>query len=120
MRTITSIFLALWINFSIPPISEIKKFIKMASYLQVGFPFNYYEGENLTDEELNYWIKVIYMTCFIYLTLSFTLVPVIAQVLPSLVVSIERSVSIGSSFYYSRKVSTRFKERWKWSLGIDN
>ena len=54
MWTIISILFALGINFSIPPIPESKKSIKTDSYLQIGFPFNYYEGENLTDEELNY------------------------------------------------------------------
>ena len=54
MWTIISIFFALGINFSIPPIPESKKSIKTDSYLQINFPFNYYEGENLTDEELNY------------------------------------------------------------------
>jgi len=51
----------------------------------------------LTDEELNYRIKVIYVTCFRYLTLTFTLVPVTAQaIVPFPVASIERSVTRGS------------------------
>lgn len=79
MWTIISILFALGINFSIPSISESKKSIRTDSYLQIGFPFNYYEGENLTDEELNYRIQVIYVTCFTYLTITFTLVPLTAQ-----------------------------------------
>ena len=96
MWTIISILFALGINFSIPPIPESKKYIKTDSYLQIGFPFNYYEGENLTDEELNYRIKVIYVNCFTYLTITFTLVPVTAQaIVPFPVASIERSVTRG-------------------------
>ena len=67
MWTIISILFALGINFSIRPIPENKKSIKTDSYLQIGFPFNYYEGEKLIDEKLNYRIKVIYVTCFIYI-----------------------------------------------------
>jgi hypothetical protein len=52
----------------------------------------------LTDEELNYRIKVIYVTCFTYLTITFTLVPLTAQpIVPFPVASIERSVTRGSS-----------------------
>ena len=97
MWTIISILFALGINFSIPPIPESKKSIKTDSYLQIGFPFNYYEGDNLTDEELNYRIKVIYVNCFTYLAITFTLVPVTAQaIVPFPVASIERSVTRGS------------------------
>ena len=97
MWTVISILLALGINFSIPPIPESKKSIKTDSYRQIGFPFNYYEGENLTDEELNYRIKVISVTCFIYVTLTFPLVPVTAQAIILFpVASIERSVARGS------------------------
>lgn len=71
MWTIISILFALGINFSIPPILDSKRSIKTDSYLQIGFPFNYYEGENLTDEELNYRIKVIYVTYFTYLTINY-------------------------------------------------
>ena len=97
MSTIISILVALGINFLIPPIPESKNLSKTDSYLQIGFPFNYYEGDNLTDEELNYRIKVIYVTCFTYLTITFTLVPVTAQpIVPFPVASIERSVTRGS------------------------
>jgi hypothetical protein len=51
----------------------------------------------LTDEELNYRIKVIYVTYFTYLTITFTLVPVTTQaIVPFHVASIERSVTRGS------------------------
>lgn len=88
MWTIILILFALGINFSIPSIPESKKSIRTESYLQIGFPFNYYEGESLTDEELNYRIRVIYVTSFTYLTITFTLVPVTGQAF-----SPERSVT---------------------------
>ncbi len=51
----------------------------------------------MTDEELNYRIKVVYVTCFTYLTITFPLVPATAQALvPFPVASIERSVTRGS------------------------
>ena len=61
MLTIISILLALGINFSIPPIPDSKKSIQTENYLRIGFSFNYYESENLTDKERNYRIKVIYV-----------------------------------------------------------
>lgn len=76
MWTIISLFCALGINFAIPFIPENHKFIKTDNYLQIGFPFNYYEGENLTDEEVNYRIRVIYISSFISLTVIFTLAPI--------------------------------------------
>jgi len=79
MWTFISILFALGINFSIPSIAKSKKSIRTESYLQIGFPFNYYEGESLTDEELNYRIRVIYVTSFTYLTITFTLNPVTGQ-----------------------------------------
>lgn len=91
MWTIISMLFALGINFSIPPIPDSKKYIKTDS--QIGFPFNYYEGDNLIDEELNYRIKVIYVTCFTYLTITFTLVPVTYSTFFP-VASIERSVTV--------------------------
>ena len=77
MWTIISLFCALGINFAIPSIPENHKFIKTDNYLQRGFPFNYYEGENLTEEEVNYRIRVIYISSFIGLTVIFTLVPIV-------------------------------------------
>jgi len=98
MWTTISVFFALVIHFSIPPIPESKKSVKTDNYLQIGFPYNYYEGENLTAEELNYRIKVIYATCFTYLTITFTLAPVTTQaILPFSVASIERSITRDST-----------------------
>lgn len=96
MWTVISLLFALGINFSIPTISESKKSIKTDSYLQLGFPFNYYQGENLTNQERNYRIKVIYVTWFTYLTFTSTLVPVTSQaIVPFPVASIERSITRG-------------------------
>ena len=59
MWKIILIIFALEINFLTPSIPENKKFIIPNNYLKRGFPFNYYQGETLTDEEWNCWIRVI-------------------------------------------------------------
>ena len=93
MWTLISVSLALLINFYSPDIPKSKKIYGTETYLQRGFPFNYYEGESLTDEELNYRIRIIYLTSFTYLTITFTLVPVAGQgIVPFSVTYSERFV----------------------------
>ena len=53
---------------------ESNKSIKTENYLQRDFPLHHYKGKNLTQEQVNYRIKVICVNSFIYLPLIFTLV----------------------------------------------
>ena len=48
MWTIILILFTLGINFLILSIPESKKSIRTETYLQIGFPFNQYEGKSVT------------------------------------------------------------------------
>lgn len=87
MSIFISFLLALRINFLIPEIPEKNRSIVInQKYLkQLGFPYQYFPDEILTDEEVNYRIQVIYVSFTMYFTVaSFgipTLGPVVGQVL---------------------------------------
>jgi len=61
--------------------------------MYIVFPFNYYESESLKDEERNCRIRVIYVTYFRYLTITFTWIPLAGQArIPFFVTPNERLV----------------------------
>lgn len=87
MLTFFSVLLALGINFYTPEIQKNNKPIvtDQRYFPQFGFPYQYFLGEYLTDKDVNYRIRVIYVSFRMYFTVaSFgipTLGPVVGQVL---------------------------------------
>jgi len=99
MWTFISVSLALVINFYNPEILENKKSIKN-NYRQnkiiTGFPYQYFKGEVLTDEMVEFRIQLIYNICFmiyIYITVTSSVGPTVGQaVFTSTATSIERLI----------------------------
>ena len=81
-----SVLLALGINFYVPEISKNNKSIVINKkydeqyYQQIGLPYQYFEGEVLTDEEVNYRINLIYISFMMYFTVTFSVVPTLGPV----------------------------------------
>lgn len=70
MWTFISVCLALVINFYTPEITENKKWIKN-NYAKIkGFPYQYFKGEVLTDEMVEFRIRVIYISFMVYITVT--------------------------------------------------
>jgi hypothetical protein len=83
MWTLISVSLALVINFYSPKIPENKKLIKNNSAknkIIQGFPYQYFE-ELLTDEMIQFRIRLIYIYFIMYITISFSVGPTIAPIL---------------------------------------
>lgn len=67
MEKLGLVILSFVIHFGVPPITESKrcKVTKATeSCLQIGFRFNYYQGESLREDEVNYRIIVIYVLMY--------------------------------------------------------
>ena len=79
--TLVSISLAVAINFLAPetPQNYKSNVIDQKYFKQYGFPFDL--GENLTDEEVNYRIRVIYISLIFAWLGSFSCAPILGQVL---------------------------------------
>jgi hypothetical protein len=100
MWTFISIILALIINFYNLKIPESKKSIKNNSPQNktiTGFPYQYFKEEVLTDEMVEFRIRLIYRYFLIYITVTFsvgpTVGPIVGQaVFPSTATSIERLI----------------------------
>nr|YP_010444279.1 hypothetical protein NQZ09_pgp140 [Fibrocapsa japonica]UTE95166.1 hypothetical protein FjapPt_p084 [Fibrocapsa japonica] len=83
MWTLISVGLALIINFYSPEIPENKKSIKnkyAKNKIIPGFPYQYFKGEVLTDEMVEFHIPVIYISFIICLTATSPMVsPIVGQ-----------------------------------------
>jgi hypothetical protein len=78
MWTFISVSLALVINFYTPEIPENNKLIKnnYAKNKRIkGFPYQYFKGEVLTDEMIQFRIRLIYISFMIYITVTFFVGP---------------------------------------------
>ena len=75
MWTLVSLSLALLTNFCIPEIPENKKLIN-SNYTKnktiSGFPYEYYKGEMLTCETVQFRIQVIYIFSVICIKTTFS------------------------------------------------
>lgn len=86
MWTLIYVGLALVINFYSPDIPENHKSIKnnyAKNTIIKGFPYQYFEGEVLTDEMVEFRLKRIYMYYLISMTAIFhfgPLAPTVRQV----------------------------------------
>ena len=74
MWTFISVILALGINFSIPEIPEIPEnnksiVINKKYYQRIGFPYQYFPKEVLTDEQVNYRIQIANFLLFTFMIL---------------------------------------------------
>lgn len=82
MWTLISVGLALVINFYSPEIPENKKSIKnnyAKNKIITGFPYQYFKGEVLTDEMVEFRIRLIYIFFMIYITVTFSVGPMVGQ-----------------------------------------
>lgn len=83
MWTLISVGLALVINFYSPEIPENKKSIKNnypKNKIITGFPYQYFKGEVLTDEMVEFRIRVIYISFMISITVTFSTVPMVSPI----------------------------------------
>ena len=83
MWTLTSVGLALVINFYSPEIPENKKSIKNnypKNKIITGFPYQYFKGEVLTDEMVEFRIRVIYISFIICITVTFSTGPMVSPI----------------------------------------
>ena len=79
MWTLISVSFALIINFFTPNIPEDVKVIKNKLTL-TGFPYQYFPEKILTEKERNSRIRVIYIYFMMYITLSFSISPIVQQI----------------------------------------
>lgn len=79
MWTLISVSFALIINFFTPNIPEYVKVIKNKLTL-TGFPYQYFPEKILTEKERNSRIRVIYICFMMYITLSFSISPIVQQI----------------------------------------
>lgn len=83
MWTLISVGLALVINFYSPEIPENKKSIKNnypKNKIITGFPYQYFKGEVLTDEMVEFRIRVSYISFMISITVTFSTVPMVSPI----------------------------------------
>jgi hypothetical protein len=66
MLELLSIGLTLLINFSVPENKKLSKNNEIQNKLVKGFPYSYFEGENLTDEMIKFRIKLIYRNLMLW------------------------------------------------------
>ena len=100
MWTLISVGLALIINFYSPEIPETKKSIKnnyAKNKIITGFPYQYFKGEVLTDEMVEFRIRLIYIYFMIYITVTFSVGPMVGPIVGqatfiSTAISIERLI----------------------------
>ena len=102
MLTFISVTLALCITFFTTEIqvSQRSMVIDQKYFIQFGYPYQYFENETLTDQEIRYRFRIIYVSSIMCLTFIFGVGPiggpVINQVLlplPSPPVSLETLIS---------------------------
>lgn len=79
MWTLISVSLAAIINFYSPEIRETQKGIKTKNKIITGFPYQYFEGEVLTEEMIEFRIRLIYISFMIYITVIFSVSPIVGQ-----------------------------------------
>lgn len=83
MWTLIPVGLALIINFYSPEIPETKKSIKnncAKNKIITGFPYQYFKGEVLTDEMVEFRIGLIYISFMIYITVTFSVGPMVGPI----------------------------------------
>lgn len=83
MWTLISVGLALVINFYSPEIPENKKSIKnnyAKNKIITGFPYQYFKGEVLTDEMVEFRIRTIYISSMIFITVTFSVSPMVSPI----------------------------------------
>lgn len=83
MSTLICILLALAIQFLVPSVSAPNRsnIINQKYLIQFGFPYQYYSDEILTDEEIHYRIRVIYISLMFTWLGTFSCAPIVGQVL---------------------------------------
>ena len=86
MWTLISVSLALGIHFYTPDIPKNKKsmLINENYYGQIGFPYQYFSVECLSEEEVHYRLRLIYIYLMFGLSTSLFLAPSTAVILPLL------------------------------------
>ena len=83
MWTLIPVGLALIINFYSPEIPKTKKSIKnnyAKNKIITGFPYQYFKGEVLTDEMVEFRIGLIYRSFMIYITVTFSVGPMVGPI----------------------------------------
>src|SRR6056300_956977 len=83
MWTLIPVGLALIINFYSTEIPETKKSIKnnyAKNKIITGFPYQYFKGEVLTDEMVEFRIRVIYISFMISITVTFSVGPMVGPI----------------------------------------
>lgn len=83
MWTFISVSLALVINFYSPEIPENNKLIKnnyAKNKIIKSFPYQYFKGEVLTDEMVEFRIRVIYISFMLYITVTFSVGPMVGPI----------------------------------------
>jgi hypothetical protein len=95
MWSLISLSLALIIYFYSPEIPSYKKsmVINEENYSPIGFPYQYFEGEFLSENEVKYRLRVIFISLVFGISTSLPLVPSAGVMLsppPSFSTSMER------------------------------
>ena len=83
MWTLIPVGLALIINFYSPEIPENNESIKKnytKNKIITGFPYQYFKGELLTDEMVEFRIGLIYISFMIYITVTFSVGPMVGPI----------------------------------------
>jgi hypothetical protein len=78
MWEIFSILSALIINFYSP---KINNSVNNDAELIRSFPFQYYEGEILTDDQVKYRLRIIYINYLMFITVSFSSFSVLGPII---------------------------------------
>jgi hypothetical protein len=86
MWTVISVLSALGVKYYNPKIPESKKsmVINKNYYQRIGFPYKYFEGEFLSEEEVDYQLRLIYIYLMFTLSTSVHLASSVAVILPPL------------------------------------
>jgi hypothetical protein len=112
--TLVYLSLALGINFCTPEIPEYKKLITVdncENEIALGFPYQYFKGEVLTDEMVDFRFRAIRMTIGMYITLTLsigsTVGPIVGQVIFTPTAhSVEKVISTSNHLiHYNQLVS---------------
>lgn len=80
MTILISIILALIITFSNPQVPQNFKYISTSQIKIIkGFPYEYFDGEILTNEVVEFRIRLIYIYFMTCITVTFSVGPIVSQ-----------------------------------------
>jgi len=107
MWGLISIISALVINFYTPKIPDSKNSINNNLWTR-SFPFQYFEGEVLTDDQVKYRFGIIYINSLMFTTVTVSSFPALGPImqigLPIPLVSVERLMERNNFYFQNEKM----------------